>query len=48
HIVYSARASDVCAVMVRGRVLMNDYEFKSLDAEEIFEKAKKWSRRIKN
>ncbi|RMG72554.1 MAG: amidohydrolase, partial [Nitrospirae bacterium] len=32
HIVYSARASDVCAVMVRGRVLMNDYEFKSLDA----------------
>ena len=46
HIVYSARASDVCAVVVKGRVLMNDYEFKTLDKEEVFGKAKRWAMKI--
>jgi 5-methylthioadenosine/S-adenosylhomocysteine deaminase len=46
HIVYSARASDVCTVIVQGRVLLDEYEFRTLDKEQIYEKARQWSRKI--
>ncbi len=47
HIIYSAKSTDVCTVVVKGRVIMNDHQVKTLDEEEIFKKAKRWSKEIR-
>jgi 5-methylthioadenosine/S-adenosylhomocysteine deaminase len=48
HLVYAARASDVRAVLVRGKVLVNDGKLLSADEGEILEKARWWARRIRS
>ncbi|ODS37066.1 N-ethylammeline chlorohydrolase [Candidatus Altiarchaeales archaeon WOR_SM1_SCG] len=40
HVVYSAKGSDVDTVIVGGEILMENREVKTLDEEEILEKAK--------
>ncbi|MCL2031512.1 MAG: amidohydrolase [Oscillospiraceae bacterium] len=41
HLVYAARASDVCLTMVRGKILYENGEFPALDAEKIKAGARK-------
>lgn len=46
HIVYAAMESDVEAVMVNGKMVMNDRELLTLDEEDILRKARKWRDKI--
>ncbi|NTU42050.1 MAG: amidohydrolase, partial [Nitrospirales bacterium] len=46
HIVYSAMASDVDSVMVKGRLLMDKRELVSADQETIMAKAVEWGKKI--
>ena len=46
-IVYSAKGCDVKDVVVNGKILMKDKEFKTLDQDEIIDKVKAISREIK-
>ncbi|HAK88233.1 MAG: S-adenosylhomocysteine deaminase [Nitrospirae bacterium GWB2_47_37] len=46
HIVYSAMASDVEAVMVNGRLLVNSGKLTSADEGEILQKAVEWGKKI--
>jgi 5-methylthioadenosine/S-adenosylhomocysteine deaminase len=46
HIVYSAMASDVEAVMVNGRIVINDRRHASADEEAILSKATNWAHKI--
>ncbi|HWR57550.1 MAG TPA: amidohydrolase [Thermodesulfovibrionales bacterium] len=47
HIVYSMRASDVDTVMVGGKVLISDGEFRGGDESAIIDRAEKWGRKIR-
>jgi 5-methylthioadenosine/S-adenosylhomocysteine deaminase len=47
HIVYSMRPSDVSAVIVNGRVVVNDSKLLSADESEISLKASGWGKKIK-
>ena len=40
HLVYAVKSSDVCFTMVNGRVLMRDYELKSVDKAGIMAKVR--------
>jgi 5-methylthioadenosine/S-adenosylhomocysteine deaminase len=40
-LVYSARGSDVCLTMVRGRTLYKDGEFLTIDREKVLREARK-------
>ena len=46
HIVYSAMASDVEAVMVNGKMVINDRNLLTADEGEILCKARKWREKI--
>jgi 5-methylthioadenosine/S-adenosylhomocysteine deaminase len=46
HLVYSVRSSDVEAVMVNGRLLVNGFQICSVDEDEIIAKARAWNRKI--
>lgn len=46
HIVYASRPSDICMVMVDGRILVNDGRLTIKDEDEILNKAKAWGMRI--
>ncbi len=46
HIVYAAMASDVEAVMVNGKMVLNDRKLITADEEEILYKARKWRQKI--
>lgn len=48
HIVYAAMASDVEAVMVNGKMVVNDRKLLTADETEILYKAKKWCDKIRN
>ncbi len=48
HIVYAARGSDIEAVMVRGRLLINEGEPLTIDEEEVLQKARRWAEKIKD
>jgi 5-methylthioadenosine/S-adenosylhomocysteine deaminase len=48
HIVYAAMASDVEAVMVNGKMVINDRKLLSADETEILYKARKWCEKIRN
>jgi len=41
HLVYSAKASDVDTVLINGKVVMENREIKTLNVEEVLEKAEK-------
>jgi 5-methylthioadenosine/S-adenosylhomocysteine deaminase len=45
-IAYSANGSEVETVMVGGKLLMENREFKTIDAEEVYYEVKKISKRI--
>lgn len=47
HLAYSVRSTDVEAVMVGGRLLMEEGRVLSIDEQEIMDKAADWGRRIK-
>ncbi len=47
HIVYSARPSDICMVMVDGRILINDGNLTIKDEKEILDRARHWGLRIR-
>ena len=46
HIVYAAMASDVEAVMVNGKMVLNNRKLITADEEEILYKARKWREKI--
>ncbi len=46
HLVYSARSSDIVALVVRGRVLMDQGRVETLDEEEVLLKARRWAEKI--
>jgi 5-methylthioadenosine/S-adenosylhomocysteine deaminase len=46
HIVYAAMASDVEAVMVNGKMVLNNGKLITADEEEILYKARKWRQKI--
>jgi len=48
HIVYAAMASDVEAVMVNGKMVINDRKLLTADETEILYKARKWCDKIQN
>lgn len=48
QVVYSAKSSDIDAVVCRGKVLMEKGELKALDEEKILRKSKKWGERIRS
>jgi 5-methylthioadenosine/S-adenosylhomocysteine deaminase len=48
HIVYAAMASDVEAVMVNGKMVINDRKLLTADEAEILYKARKWCEKIQN
>lgn len=48
HIVYAAMASDVEAVMVNGRIVVNGGKLMSGDESEIMGNAKNWGEKIRN
>jgi 5-methylthioadenosine/S-adenosylhomocysteine deaminase len=48
HIVYAAMASDVEAVMVNGKMVINDGKLLTADETEILFKAGKWCEKIRN
>lgn len=45
-LVYSAQASDVCMTMVDGKILYENGEYKTLDAERVFHDAKRAVKRL--
>jgi 5-methylthioadenosine/S-adenosylhomocysteine deaminase len=47
HIVYSMRASDVESVMVGGKIVVNNGEFRGGNEPEIMDRAIRWAERIK-
>ncbi len=47
HLIYAASAQNIDTLVVKGKVIMEDFEVKTLDEEEIKEKAKKYSQKIK-
>jgi len=48
HIVYAAMASDVEAVMVNGKMVINDRKLLTADETEILYKARQWCDKIQN
>ncbi len=48
HIAYSLNSSDVHTVVINGEVILKDYKFVRVDAEEVMKNALKWQERIKN
>jgi 5-methylthioadenosine/S-adenosylhomocysteine deaminase len=48
HIVYAAMASDVEAVMINGKIVINDRKLLTADETEILYKARKWCEKIRN
>lgn len=46
HLVYAAKASDVETVIVNGRVIVENREVKTVNVEEVMEKAKKAQERL--
>jgi len=48
HIVYAAMASDVEAVMINGKMVINDRKLLTADETEILYKARKWCEKIRN
>jgi 5-methylthioadenosine/S-adenosylhomocysteine deaminase len=46
HLVYSAKSSDVEAVMVNGRLLLNGYRLTTAEEDEIIIKAREWKDKI--
>ncbi len=47
HLIYAASAQNIDTLIVRGKVIMEDFEIKTLDEEAIKEKAKRYSEKIK-
>jgi 5-methylthioadenosine/S-adenosylhomocysteine deaminase len=47
HIVYAAMASDVDAVMVNGRFVVENGSLVTADEQEILSKARQWSEKIR-
>ena len=47
HLIYAASAQNIDTLVVKGKVIMEDFEVRTLDEEEIKEKAKKYSQKIK-
>ncbi|MEM2136859.1 MAG: N-ethylammeline chlorohydrolase, partial [Candidatus Methanomethylicia archaeon] len=41
HIVYAARSGDVKHVIIDGKIVMEDYEVKTIDEEEVIAEAEK-------
>ena len=48
HLVYAASAHDIDTLIVMGEVIMENKKIKTLDEEEIKEKARKYSKKIKD
>jgi len=48
YIVYSAGKGSIRSVMVKGRWILKDYEFKTIDEERILKEVGKWRKKIKN
>ncbi len=48
YIVYSAGKGSVQSVMVKGKWILKDYEFKTIDEKRILRETKEWRERIKN
>ncbi|MEO0270886.1 MAG: amidohydrolase [candidate division WOR-3 bacterium] len=48
YIVYAAGKQSVESVMVKGKWILKNYEFKTLDYEKIIREAKNWKEKIKN
>ncbi|RME65577.1 MAG: S-adenosylhomocysteine deaminase, partial [Nitrospirae bacterium] len=46
HLVYTARASDISHLIVRGKLLLDDGQVLTLNEEEILEKARRWAEKI--
>ena len=47
HLIYAASAQNIDTLIVKGKVIMEDFEIKTLDEYEIKEKAKRYSQKIK-
>ena len=47
RIVYSARASDVCHVIVDGKVVVKDGRLRMADYSQIRREANRWARRLR-
>lgn len=49
HIVYVAKSSDVKTVIINGKIIYENYEFKNpkIDVEKILSKTKEWQKRLK-
>ncbi len=47
HLVYAASAHNIDTLIVMGKIIMQDFEVKTLNEEEIKEKARKYSKKIK-
>ncbi len=48
YIVYAAGKQSVESVMVKGKWILKNYEFKTLDEEKIIRESKNWKEKIKN
>jgi len=48
YIVYSAGKGSVQSVMVKGKWILKNYEFKTIDEEKILRETREWRERIKN
>jgi len=46
HLVYAAHASDVCTVVIDGRVVMRDRELLTLDEDKVLARAREMAREI--
>ncbi|MDH5438215.1 MAG: amidohydrolase [Candidatus Bathyarchaeota archaeon] len=46
HLVYSARAADVDTVLVKGKIVMEDREVKTVDVHKVMEKAEKTKEKL--
>lgn len=46
HLVYTAKASDISHLIVKGRILMDEGKVITLDEEEILKKAQRWAEKI--
>ncbi len=47
HLIYAASAQNIDTLIVKGKVIMEDFEIKTLDEYAIKEKAKRYSQKIK-
>ncbi|BAI80691.1 N-ethylammeline chlorohydrolase [Deferribacter desulfuricans SSM1] len=48
HLIYSTKSSDITDVFINGKHILKDGIITTIDEEEILEKAKYWSNKIKN